>query len=242
MTLVDRHTMFVEAVERPLWQLGYRCTCVVTEGLTIAATLRRVLESRPGVVVASLALGPVDGGKVLSALTEQGCRVISVAEHVDPFRLGEAFARGAYATAPKTTPLDEFVRLVGAAMAAEPVAVRLQHDRDRLVRHYWEDGREQRVLNERLASLSRQERDLLELMMAGVSVPEVAQLRTVGEATVRSQARSILKKLEVSSQLQAVAAARAHGWTPSAHSTRARRHSRPTHLDERPSRQPPGRS
>jgi DNA-binding NarL/FixJ family response regulator len=69
-------------------------------------------------------------------------------------------------------------------------------------------------VEERLASLTKQERDLLELMMAGHGIPEVAQLRTVAEATVRAQSRSMFKKLKVSSQLQAVAAARAHGWTP----------------------------
>ncbi len=203
--------MFVQAIEAPLWRLDYQCTCVVTEGLTTAQTKRRVLESRPEAVVASLDLGPVHGGKVLSTLVGAGCRVVAVVEVEDPFRIGEAFARGAYATAPKSTPLDEFVKLVGKALAGEPASGPYEDERDRLAQRYWED-RHQRALDERLASLTRQERDLLELMMGGLGIPEVAQLRTVAEGTVRAQARSMFKKLRVSSQLQAVASARSCGW------------------------------
>jgi len=214
VTLVDRHTMFVEAIEGPLWQLGHQCALVVTAGLTTAATKRQVLESRPDVVVASLDLGSVHGGKVLSAVVGSGRPVISVAEVEDPFRIGEAYARGAWATALKATPLDEFVKLVSSALAGDAIADdHHQYERDRLARCYWEN-RQQRAVEERLASLTKQERDLLELMMAGQGIPEVAQLRTVAEATVRAQSRSMFKKLKVSSQLQAVAAARAHGWTP----------------------------
>jgi len=50
--------------------------------------------------------------------------------------------------------------------------------------------------------------------MMGRGAPEVARLRTVSEGTVRSQVRSILAKLEVSSQLSAVATAWVSGYDP----------------------------
>ena len=46
----------------------------------------------------------------------------------------------------------------------------------------------------------------------GHTVRDIARLSVVSEATVRTQVKSILAKLEVSSQLAAVGIAHAVGW------------------------------
>ena len=46
-----------------------------------------------------------------------------------------------------------------------------------------------------------------------MSAAEIAEQRVVSLATVRSQIRAILRKLEVTSQLAAVAMAHRAGWT-----------------------------
>ncbi len=48
--------------------------------------------------------------------------------------------------------------------------------------------------------------------MQGRTVREIANLSVVSEATVRTQVKSILAKLEVSSQLAAVGLAHSIGW------------------------------
>ena len=48
--------------------------------------------------------------------------------------------------------------------------------------------------------------------MQGRTVREIANLSVVSEATVRTQVKSILAKLEVSSQLAAVGLAHSVGW------------------------------
>ena len=56
---------------------------------------------------------------------------------------------------------------------------------------------------------------MLRQLMQGHQVREIARLNVVSEATVRTQVKSILAKLEVSSQLAAVGLAHEAGWRPS---------------------------
>ena len=51
--------------------------------------------------------------------------------------------------------------------------------------------------------------------MEGHTVRDIAHLSVVSEATVRTQVKSILAKLEVSSQLAAVGLANTTGWRAS---------------------------
>jgi DNA-binding NarL/FixJ family response regulator len=73
-----------------------------------------------------------------------------------------------------------------------------------------------RRCRERLDRLSTREGEILRHLMAGRSVCEIAAQRFVSEATVRTQVKAILFKLELKSQLAAVAAARDGGWDPEA--------------------------
>jgi DNA-binding NarL/FixJ family response regulator len=52
------------------------------------------------------------------------------------------------------------------------------------------------------------------MVMEGMSAREIASELYVSQATVRTQIRSILQKLSVSSQLEAAVMARARGWRP----------------------------
>jgi two-component system nitrate/nitrite response regulator NarL len=77
------------------------------------------------------------------------------------------------------------------------------------------DGSSERTQARRLMeSLSRREREILGHLMRGATVAEIAANGVVSEATVRTQVKSILIKLEVSSQLAAIAVARRAGWQP----------------------------
>jgi DNA-binding CsgD family transcriptional regulator len=60
----------------------------------------------------------------------------------------------------------------------------------------------------RMRSLTPRERTVLRLLYAGDNVRSIALLLDVSEATVRSQVKSVLRKLDVNSQLAAIAAFR----------------------------------
>ena len=75
--------------------------------------------------------------------------------------------------------------------------------------------RERRVsddLRRRLDLLTPREREVLASLTEGRTVREIADRSVVSEATVRTQVKSILSKLGVSSQLAAVGMAHQVGW------------------------------
>lgn len=61
-------------------------------------------------------------------------------------------------------------------------------------------------IGERIHSLTPREHEVLTMLHAGQPVASIAQLLEISPATVRSQVKSVLRKLEVSTQLAAVAA------------------------------------
>ena len=69
-----------------------------------------------------------------------------------------------------------------------------------------------RDLLRRLDGLTRREVDVLAHLVLGRSAAEIARAHVVSELTVRSQLKSILRKLDVSSQLAAVALVRRAAW------------------------------
>jgi two-component system, NarL family, nitrate/nitrite response regulator NarL len=78
-------------------------------------------------------------------------------------------------------------------------------DRRELVEAWRREQAERAAARERLGSLTRREREVLTMIHLGHSVGEIAERNGVAPSTVRSQVRSILRKLGVSSQLAASA-------------------------------------
>ena len=70
--------------------------------------------------------------------------------------------------------------------------------------------------------MTRREAEVLGQLMAGKQVTEIARARFVSESTIRTQVKSILSKLQVSSQLTAVGLAHRIDWTPPVTEERAR--------------------
>lgn len=65
---------------------------------------------------------------------------------------------------------------------------------------------ERQQLQERVRSLTPREREVLRLLYDGDSVTRIATMFEVSPTTVRSQVKAVLRKLDVNSQLAAVAA------------------------------------
>ena len=71
-------------------------------------------------------------------------------------------------------------------------------------------------------------------LMNGRQVTEISRSRFVSESTVRTQVKSILAKLQVSSQLTAVGLAHQVGWRPPGELPRAPARSLPRPVSGRP--------
>ncbi|MGH3413874.1 MAG: helix-turn-helix transcriptional regulator [Marmoricola sp.] len=123
---------------------------------------------------------------------------------------GALFDAGAREILPTTATLEELSQSVLAIVSGDIDTGGLHED---AVRAWRDAGEEHHKLAHRLERLSPREMEILVELHDGDSVRVIAQRAGVSEGTVRSQVKSLLHKLKVSSQLQAVAAFRqANEW------------------------------
>jgi DNA-binding NarL/FixJ family response regulator len=163
------------------------------------------------VVLCDLNLG-IGGPAVdlVRRLTECGFPVLVLTGNHDEGLHGEALAAGAGAVLHKGAAFDEVCAALHSV--AEGRAVVRPARRDELLGR----GRERRAIVERIERLSPRERQVFAALCDGQAADAIARRELVSLDTVRSHIRAILRKLEVSSQLGAVAMARKVEWPPPA--------------------------
>jgi two-component system, NarL family, nitrate/nitrite response regulator NarL len=116
---------------------------------------------------------------------------------------GAMFAAGAVGVIPMSTGLDQLAQAVKAVVAGDPVM--RPSTRARVLRQWRTEGAELEILADRMSTLTPRELQILERLSDGEPVKAIALEAGVSEGTVRSQVKSILRKLAVTSQLGAVA-------------------------------------
>jgi DNA-binding NarL/FixJ family response regulator len=178
------------------------------------AVLTETLRQRPDAVVVDADLGgSVDSDLLVEELAAHGCVVVALTDDEET-RRGELLRAGAAAAIPRAGGLAAVHETISRVVERRPVMD--IEDRDRLLRTAQTDRppAARRVALQQLGQLSRRETTVLWQLMRGHSPSDIARIHVVSEMTVRSQIKSILRKLGVSSQLAAVAAAWRVGWHP----------------------------
>jgi DNA-binding NarL/FixJ family response regulator len=132
----------------------------------------------------------------------------------DRSRWGEAIRHGARTVLSKSRPLNDILSTVRRINQGLPVLA--HEEREELLREWQRQRAEHQELLGRLNLLTAREGQVLGHLMQGRTVHDIAVAAVVSEATVRTQVKSILAKLEVSSQLAAVGLAHQVGWRPPA--------------------------
>jgi len=107
-------------------------------------------------------------------------------------------------TLPGTTRLDNISELLLSVVHGQIVTP--DDERTELEAAWGEMRARHDEVAERVARLTPREREVLRLMYGGSSVAAIAEMLEVAPATVRSQVKSVLRKLDVNNQLAAVAA------------------------------------
>lgn len=210
--VVDDHELVSESLTIALRSRGIPATsCTVTdaEGVLVCAA-----AMQPGVVLLDVELGrdsggdPIDSAELTGALHADGWAVVAVTGHPESEsnRIAAAVAFGAAAILSKSIPLRELLRVV-AEVAAGNSIISYQERRQWLNQHRHLQAHIRRR-TDRVNRLTPREREVLSLLAVGQHAAAIADAFVVSLATVRSQIRSILKKLEVRSQLEAVALVR----------------------------------
>jgi two-component system, NarL family, nitrate/nitrite response regulator NarL len=215
VTVVDDHALFAEALVIALEAQGVTACCVVPDDETtnLSQLGKEIASSRPDIVLLDLDLGVAeDTMRLLSALSGGNVTVIVVTGATDRVRCGEALAKGARAVIPKSASFSQIIEAVTRTRDGLPVMGRAE--RDALLVDYRRAADSRRELHAKFSLITRREAEVLGQLMVGKQVSEIARKSFVSESTVRTQVKAILAKLQVSSQLTAVALAHQLGWQP----------------------------
>ncbi len=209
--VVEDHALFAQSLVIALNAEG--CPARVATLSSPAMLLDQVRTCRPAVVLLDLDLGALgDGFDLVQPLTELGACVLVVSGTTDRVRLAEAVERGAVGFLPKTAPFEQLLSTVLDVVAQRVVLS--------TARRYelMAELRSARAARSRglapFKTLTHREQMVLSALAHGQRAETIATAAFLSEATVRTQIHSVLAKLGVKSQLEAVALAWTAGWVP----------------------------
>jgi NarL family two-component system response regulator LiaR len=165
--------------------------------------LRLCAEERPDVVLMDLVMPGMDGVQTTRAIRERfpEIRVIALTSFPEDRLVQDVLEAGALSYLLKNVGADELARAIRAAregrstLAPEAAQVLIQRATRQPA-----PGQD----------LSPREREVLALMVQGLSNPDIADRLVVGRSTIKFHVSSILGKLGVQSRTEAVAMAVQH--------------------------------
>ena len=207
--VVEDHALFAESLAIALRLEGYDVRRPnLTRDLDLLCLAERL---RPRVALVDLDLGEFGSGiGLITPLTRRGTDVVVVTASVDRAEWGGCVQRGARAVLCKNAPLTTMTQTVRRLFLGLPVMGR--DEREAMLELWRRERQADDVVRDRFARLTHREREVLGELVDGHGVHDIATTDVVSEATVRTQVKSILGKLEVSSQLAAVGLAHHVGW------------------------------
>ena len=172
----------------------------------------RIVADPPALVLLDLDLGGAlgDGADLVAPCVAAGARVLVLTGTKDQLWIASALEQGACAAIDKAIPFEELLPVVMSAARGEQVLA--PSERNRLLGRLRVHRASRRRDLAPFESLTPREQQVLRALSIGLTVPRIAELWVVSEATVRSQVHAVLRKLSVRSQLEAVAAATRVGW------------------------------
>jgi two-component system nitrate/nitrite response regulator NarL len=195
--VADDHPLYREGVVRALSASGQ--VEIIAEAEDGRSTLAKIQELLPDVALIDFKLPGLDGVAVTNAVVREGLavRVLLVSAFTDSEVVYKALETGAAGFLSKEARREELVDAVLACARGENVVppdltaglvseIRLRKDDDRPV-------------------LTNREQEILHLIAAGKSLPEIAEQLYLGLTTVKTHVQHLYEKLGVSDRAAAVA-------------------------------------
>ena len=205
--IVDDHDLIGTSLAVALTAEGLRARRAAA--VDLAGVLAEADALPPGLALLDLDLGRdpggrrIDGHPLVAPLVAAGWRVLVLSGTADHARVGGALAAGAAGWVSKSAPFPTLLRAVRDLLAGREIMLAAR--RRQLVELYEARSVERREPAGKLDRLTHREREVLAQLAAGQRAQVVADHFVVSLATVRTQIRAVLTKLEVGSQLEAVA-------------------------------------
>lgn len=199
----DDHPLFREGVVRALSSSG--SVDVVGEADDGSAALELIKENLPEVALLDYRMPGMDGGQVAAAVRSQGLptRVLLISAHDEPAIVYQALQQGATGFVLKDSTRSEIVKAVlDCAQGRDVVAPALVGGLTAEIRHRAEPTG---------PVLSAREREVLNRIARGQSIPVIAGELYVAPSTVKTHVQRLYEKLGVSDRAAAVAEAMRQG-------------------------------
>ena len=209
MVVVDDHEMVVAGLKQMLAPFVDRVR-VVGFAHDVANALETVVSLQPDLVLADVRLAGESGLDLCRRLGERmpGQRVVLLSVYDDEQYVFQALRAGAAGYLLKSIRGEELVSqlelaaggttVIDATMAGRVVTSAARLERD----EFWPGAH---------LGLTHRESEVLELLVAGCSNRAIASRLVIGEETVKTHVRSVLRKLGVADRTAAVAAALREG-------------------------------
>jgi DNA-binding NarL/FixJ family response regulator len=209
--VVDDDVIVREALAIALRRHGYEV--VTVDDLAEDAVVAAGTAARPDVVLLDHFLGVGIGRDLIKPLVDAtGATILLLTGADDPEVLGASLEAGASGTLLKRQPMQDLLDSI--ALAVDGHTVQRPEERESLIAAARLTREERAQALAPFDDLTPREASVLTGMVDGLSAEQIAERDFVSLATVRTQIQAVLRKLGVSTQLAAVAAARRTGWRP----------------------------
>ncbi len=205
--IVDQQAMIAESLALVL-QLAEVTTSIIRDS-SLEAVLRQVRAFDPDLVLVSANGG--DAPDTVRTLSRAAAKVVVVTDGTDRIRVASCIEAGATGAVATSDPIDSLLNAVRETVAGRRL-LSPTTERD-LLGELQMHRRDNTMRLIKFQNLSNRESEVLWALMMGRAASEIAEESYVSIATIRSQIKAILRKLEVNSQLAAVALAYQAGWS-----------------------------
>ena len=204
LVVVEDHVLFAESLSVALRIEGHDVRRPAVRPRTTAPdVVAAVIQEQPHVAILDLDLGPsLSGADLVAPLTAAGVDVLVVTGSRDRAAWGHCLHEGARAVVSKQQPLAEILAAVRRLATGRPAMA--PQRRAELIAAWRDDEQLGEAARARFARLTPRERAVLDGLAHGRRIHDIAADDVVSEATVRTQVKSILSKLGVRSQIDAV--------------------------------------